>query len=175
VGEAASRVLSVLTTSTTSSVHLPLPTRSRLLQAHHRGHHAQVSRTFCCEDCGDRFPNRERVEVMTTITSAASKVKSSAKGAPGATAYSTLCDDGQVLKLALFLSDKESVMQKLLCANGTACTAYAALGQPAKLSRSNWAKVCFRCEEQRIDARLKRAVRPRTGRSPQILEVPSGI
>lgn len=37
--------------------------------------------------------------------------------------------------------------------------AYAALGEPAKLSRSNRGKICFRCEERRIDARLERVRR----------------
>jgi hypothetical protein len=59
------------------------------------------------------------------------------------------------LKPAPALADKEAVVKKRLCANGTACVAYAALGQPAKLSRSNRAKVCFRCEERRVDARLQ--------------------
>ena len=59
-------------------------------------------------------------------------------------------------------------MQKRLCVNGTACTAYAALGQPAKLSRSNRGKVCFRCEERRIDARLERVGRPRRDDNPAL-------
>jgi hypothetical protein len=66
---------------------------------------------------------------------------------------------GGSIKLVLALADKETVMIKRLCANGTVCVAYAALGQPAKLSRSNRAKVCFRCEERRVDARLQRVGR----------------
>jgi hypothetical protein len=67
--------------------------------------------------------------------------------------------EGGSLKPDLALADKAPVMLKRLCANGTACVAYAALGQPAKLSRSNRAKVCFRCEERRVDARLQRVGR----------------
>ena len=43
------------------------------------------------------------------------------------------------------------------CANGSRCVAYPALGEPAKLSRSNHGRRCFACEERRVASELKRA------------------
>jgi hypothetical protein len=43
------------------------------------------------------------------------------------------------------------------CANGANCVAYAALGEPSKLSRGNPGPRCFACEEQRVTSVLKRA------------------
>ena len=43
------------------------------------------------------------------------------------------------------------------CANGIHCVAYPALGEPAKLSRSNPGRRCFACEERHATSELKRA------------------
>ena len=43
------------------------------------------------------------------------------------------------------------------CANGINCVAYPALGEPAKLSRSNPGRVCFACEERSTASALKKA------------------
>jgi hypothetical protein len=37
------------------------------------------------------------------------------------------------------------------CANGGRCIAYAALGEPAKLSRYNEDDICSACNERRLD------------------------
>jgi hypothetical protein len=42
-----------------------------------------------------------------------------------------------------------------LCANNERCVAFAQLGEPAKLSRSNTGRVCFRCSERKMDADLE--------------------
>ncbi len=41
------------------------------------------------------------------------------------------------------------------CSNGENCVAYAALGEPSKLSRSNTGTRCFACEERRVASELK--------------------
>ncbi len=41
------------------------------------------------------------------------------------------------------------------CSNGIHCVAYPALGEPAKLSRSNPGTRCFACEEQHAASKLK--------------------
>jgi hypothetical protein len=45
---------------------------------------------------------------------------------------------------------------KRLCANNERCVAFAQLGEPAKLSRSNTGRVCFRCSEHEMDAAFER-------------------
>src|SRR3712207_906196 len=40
------------------------------------------------------------------------------------------------------------------CANGVNCVAYAALGEPSKLSRANPGPRCFACEERRVASQL---------------------
>ena len=45
---------------------------------------------------------------------------------------------------------------KRLCANNECCVAFAQLGEPAKLSRSNAGRVCFRCSEREMEAALER-------------------
>jgi hypothetical protein len=42
----------------------------------------------------------------------------------------------------------------LRCSNGASCVAYATLGEPARLSRSNPGPRCFACEERRVAAEL---------------------
>ena len=49
---------------------------------------------------------------------------------------------------------QESAMA-LRCSNGASCVAYPALGEPAKLSRSNPGPRCFACEERRVAAELE--------------------
>jgi hypothetical protein len=43
----------------------------------------------------------------------------------------------------------------LQCSNGAHCVAYPALGEPAKLSRSNPGPRCFACEERRAASAQK--------------------
>jgi hypothetical protein len=50
----------------------------------------------------------------------------------------------------------------LRCSNGSSCVAYATLGEPARLSRSNPGPRCFACEERRVAAELG-AVAARSG------------
>jgi hypothetical protein len=38
------------------------------------------------------------------------------------------------------------------CSRGPACTQYAALGKPAKLSKGNTNGICFACQEADIEA-----------------------
>jgi hypothetical protein len=49
----------------------------------------------------------------------------------------------------------EGPQLKRLCANNECCVAFAQLGEPAKLSRSNTGRVCFRCSERKMDADLE--------------------
>jgi hypothetical protein len=46
------------------------------------------------------------------------------------------------------------------CANGQRCVSAAALGGPARLSRSNPNRVCYACLERRIDAQLSSDTEP---------------
>jgi hypothetical protein len=71
------------------------------------------------------------------------------------------------------------MMQKpaeaLRCSNGASCVAYPALGEPAKLSRSNPGPSCFACEERRVASELEAVAarskanrsRPGKGKEPQ--------
>jgi len=43
----------------------------------------------------------------------------------------------------------------LRCSNAENCVAYAALGEPSRLSRSNPGTRCFACEERRVASELK--------------------
>src|SRR5215217_9167745 len=47
--------------------------------------------------------------------------------------------------------------QHRLCARGRACVAFSQLGQPAKLSKSNTASVCFACRDRALDRKLEAA------------------
>jgi hypothetical protein len=61
--------------------------------------------------------------------------------------------------------ESKSVTQKaasaLRCSSGTECVAYPALGQPAKLSRSNPGPRCFACEEHWANTQLRWAAEHR--------------
>ena len=48
-----------------------------------------------------------------------------------------------------------------LCARGEGCVAYPQLGQPAKLSKSNTASVCFACRDKALDQKLEAAQTPK--------------
>jgi hypothetical protein len=51
--------------------------------------------------------------------------------------------------------------QHRLCARGRACVAFSQLGQPAKLSKSNTASVCFACRDRALDRKLEAAQKPK--------------
>src|SRR5919106_3782940 len=51
--------------------------------------------------------------------------------------------------------------QHRLCARGRACVAFSQLGQPAKLSKSNTASVCFACRDKAVDQKLLAAQTPK--------------
>src|SRR5215212_4252211 len=51
--------------------------------------------------------------------------------------------------------------QHRLCARGRACVAFSQLGQPAKLSKSNTASVCFACRDRALDRKLEAAQQPK--------------
>jgi hypothetical protein len=49
----------------------------------------------------------------------------------------------------------QKTVEKQRCINGENCVAFPALGEPAKLSRSNPGRVCFACEEHRAASELR--------------------
>ena len=64
----------------------------------------------------------------------------------------------------------QNAASALWCSSGTECVAYAALGQPAKLSRSNPGPRCFACEERWAKTQLRWAAEHRKAHQPRSSE-----